>query len=347
MTSRLKRLSISALAVFLAMSMFPAYAFAYTIASESGPVSEISVAGNNYAAYTSLELHSDTYMNGFSNILCNVRTPAGGYKATSYLYWVNDVQEPWLMATTSSTNSASVAPGFFWSNQVWAPYSMTWAYRCQSANWINYSGGSHGFNTQAQMAWNPGWPLPFSGDAESSLTELSTPIATNDTGLTYGPSQNLDNPEGQPDLVGVVASNGELGYVYYEDLYAVSVGDLPTMSAEEALQRNEERNAHMASALKDAAAELCGTEALTEQDALEGLALLDETADIDKVAHLMDGKIKQNTGTSVVSDLSEEVVGIDEFLSLMDSAKNEVGIYLPVYAQDGVTQIGEFSVLAL
>lgn len=183
-------------------------------------------------------------------------------------------------------------------------------------------------------------PQRFESALGSSGTSFRLGLPANDSALTFDTAQNLENPEGQPDLVGVVATNGEFGYVYYDDLYDASAGDLPSMSPEEAVRTQTERNARLAPAFKDAAAELYGAELLTEQDALDGLEMFQSQEGMDGAVKLLNARMADASGgRGSFQPMSEH-----EFQILYDSAVSAVGSSIPVYRSDGVTKIGEFSV---
>lgn len=162
----------------------------------------------------------------------------------------------------------------------------------------------------------------------------------NAEGLTYSSSNNLDNPIGQPDLIAVVATNGELGYVYYEDFYKSSTFG-QKMSPQNSLELFKERKKKIARAFKDAISEFIGIDFLSMQDVEKSLDFLDEPDGVNKAVNSINMIIKRNAEKSAI-DIDE----IDEhtFKVLYNQAKTEVSIIIPVYEKNGTTQIGEFVV---
>jgi hypothetical protein len=54
---------------------------------------------------------------------------------------------------------------------------------------------------------------------EPVLEPVGLEFPVNKNGQTYGSSQDSVHPDDYPDLIGVFATNGKEGYVYYKDLY--------------------------------------------------------------------------------------------------------------------------------
>ncbi|HIY64734.1 MAG TPA: hypothetical protein H9830_00480 [Candidatus Agrococcus pullicola] len=80
-----------------------------------------------------------------------------------------------------------------------------------------------------------------SHETESDSNPISA-YSTNSEGLTYGSAADAPTPQSEPDLILVVATNGQEGYVLKEDLDAASGANVG--SPEEAVEWQKSQPSH-------------------------------------------------------------------------------------------------------
>jgi hypothetical protein len=173
-----------------------------------------------------------------------------------------------------------------------------------------------------------------------SIAATDTGYETNDAGLTYGVAEGGVFADSAPDLIGVIATNGEEGYAYRTELLQAIEPDPPS-SPEEAVQLMQDRwhNAALAFAVS------------VEQQTGTVLPL-----GADQVANTIASLFETSGGELPFSDLSDtNKAALLNILPNLDAseevasealraayASNDVSI--PVYKSDGQTRIGEFIV---
>lgn len=174
--------------------------------------------------------------------------------------------------------------------------------------------------------------------------------STNGSGLTYGSLGEVYSAEKNPDLIGAIATNGELGFIYYDDYLEAISGDV-TLSPEQAVSRANDKTARMAEEFSEAAADLYGIDVLDQAMVEKSISFLDEGAEVGEAAEILNSDIEQAVSkTSRANDAQSTIDGVvpsiseDEYLELYLAAKESVGVKLPVYAEDGATVVGEFVV---
>ena len=213
------------------------------------------------------------------------------------------------------------------------------SFKTESVHWAQSGTTSASFNSSAHLSWTPGWPLPFSNDDFSNdISNEADKKTVNDSGLSYGSSQDLSNSSEQPDLIAVIASNGERGYIYYDDFHAAE-GMSDSIAKGNTLARCEDRDESLAQAFAEAVVDRYGFEVINSQDASDCLELLTASVGMDEALAALNEDIVEGN-----PDIQIELLSDDEFRALYDSAKEMTDTSLPVYLEDGITQIGSFYV---
>lgn len=167
---------------------------------------------------------------------------------------------------------------------------------------------------------------------------------TNGMGLTYGTCASAPAYDDMPDLVLVVATNGQEGYVYREALEEAEGGFVE--QPEELLARTQEQDEVFVEAFTES---LQADGHDVSQEMIEGF--VDEArfgAGVDCAATELADKIEANAAatagdaqTYAASGAEEIDRDIEDALALALQAS---GTVLPVYDVDGETVIGEFLV---
>lgn len=177
-----------------------------------------------------------------------------------------------------------------------------------------------------------------------STADAGDKYLENESSQTYGTLEDVYAAEKNPDLIGAVATNGELGFIYYDDYNDVISGEL-SLGSEDALERQKKKDEKIAQAISEAVAEKYGEdfvsvqaveESLDELTTVEGMKGATETLN-----SAMEQSLAQNTARSAEAfdQITEE-----EYLEMYVDAKQSIGVAIPVYAEDGKTVVGEFIV---
>lgn len=148
---------------------------------------------------------------------------------------------------------------------------------------------------------------------------------TNEAGQTYGSmSDNVYDPASNPDLVRVVATNGEIGYVYYSEFYE-HIKDEPTRTSEEVEAHSEAQREKYNDAFIEIASDRYG---YTFENIDEAIEAAQEGP--DAVAEAYSRPLEGGAPHS------------EEYEAINEEAHRRIGVALTVYMDDGVTPIGEF-----
>ena len=179
----------------------------------------------------------------------------------------------------------------------------------------------------------------FNNSAHAHSNSASYP--KNADGLSYGSMSDAQSADAVPDLIAVVATNGQEGYVYKTDYNAaMQVG--MARNPDHAVWLMAQRSERIANAFVDSIESQTGPSQST-------ISLENERADLGNVILDLDTQsgdisfeeLSTNDQANIISDLPD---GIDQ--SIVDNAwakANKVDDQvLPVYSLDGKTIIGEF-----
>lgn len=140
-------------------------------------------------------------------------------------------------------------------------------------------------------------------------------IETNEAGQTYGSiSNDIYNPSANPDLIAVLATNGEAGYVYYSEFYDL-IKDERRMPSDESIEKQQQKSDAYSKAYLEAASEYFGY----------------EFNSLDEVFNAVESATQSRSSTE------ENISQI-----LMERVREKIGAHLTVYLSDGVTPVGEF-----
>ena len=172
------------------------------------------------------------------------------------------------------------------------------------------------------------------GGPSSLLPDGSYP--TNDKGLTYGTLFDYWATGILPDLIEVMASNGQFGYITGVD-YVMSLRETSSPQAAEAQMEAQREGA------VQAFCECVQANTGSEVDAVAFRELLDQIYDYGCVESPWVLMSEENIA-SLVSLLPEGFRTLELAQQAWESANAANDIVIPVYALDGVTYIGDFVV---
>lgn len=329
----------------LMTALLPAVAFAaIPVASSTGPINGYYYDGSYNVGNSVAEIHSDAYANGFSYLKGNATAltsfQPGRYTERTFLYFVATPNDKYLMTSGSKTNTDWLPINTYLVNQIWAP--MQPIIRVETTNIVNAQDGSGSklFGTYADLAYNPG-PTPRSAVTQGN-GNTPTIKGANEQGLSYGSGGDLYNPEGQPDLIGVIGVNGEKGYIYYKDFYDIIKCEL-NLSPEEAVSRFTARDEKIATQLANVISDHYGAPVISQKEAKTFISLLSSGQTAEEIAKTLTIEAEEysTSGISLFGESNQELTG-DDFRTLYDDAKEKACTMLPVYKSDGVTQIDQF-----
>lgn len=174
-------------------------------------------------------------------------------------------------------------------------------------------------------------------------------------GQSYGvPVEGDDGLITMPDMVRVRASNGEIGYVSPDAMIdAFFEGATSQDEIDDVLSSLAEKKAY---ALMEAADRMLGEGALVYEEAFRIGDALVEDGGIEKVQEMM----RTASGDAIVgvaeemalqsadvdANASENISEIEDSLimSIINEARRDVSVEVPVYASDGTTVIGSYEV---
>lgn len=355
MADRLKNPLIAALSLFCAASLMlaalPTQAYAAVVlGATDGEIRYSTVDKITYAGQGRIEYDSAFNARGRATLQFTGTTgwaDTGTLVNNVYVYQHFHAQK-WLIANYSSSNPNPIYAGHKVITEAAGPVITAAYMTTEVTHRVPLPNGTRNFGSTVGQVFSPGWPLPFSLDlphefdgSETPEGSAQLPLATNPSGQTYGSARDMSTPADQPDLIGVVATNGELGYVYYEDFYAATIQGVDNVELDESIARFEERDLKVAQALKESANEKYGAEVLTVEDALAALELMGTTENGEAV-ELANDRAMQNAAPFDISSARTNALDADTFDDMVFEARKATGSILPVYLSDGTTEIGEF-----
>ena len=178
-------------------------------------------------------------------------------------------------------------------------------------------------------------------NAQSSDTW--TEYATNSEGLTYGKVTDAPPWGEMPDLVAVEATNGMKGYAYWEELNGIQ-----PENPEEAMRIMEDREAQNSRLFAEFILESIGIE--SDIDSANAVFAFEAAS---KYCLPVSQGVEWVADQSLRVDLTQ-AIGLDEsvlpddeelrflILDIMLRVQEESTVEIPVYLEDGKTQIGVF-----
>jgi hypothetical protein len=189
----------------------------------------------------------------------------------------------------------------------------------------------------------------------------SDDFGVNDAGLTYGAATDLYNPSEWPDLIYVLATNGESGYVFAEELEKASGSN---MTLEELFDRQIEWERQSSYKFADLLNSHLGVATLEQGcgEKLEIFSLANRMNGLDVIAGSDEPEIARQELISQLKSLSDDeskfvstltddssdkcsTILLSEYISLLWDKSREINyITIPVYESDGITVIGEFEI---
>ncbi|MDR2957420.1 MAG: hypothetical protein LBU61_04460 [Coriobacteriales bacterium] len=170
----------------------------------------------------------------------------------------------------------------------------------------------------------------FSNPATADEAEKLYPV--NDNGSTYGSVVLAPNPDQEPDLIAVIATNGSEGYVYKTDLYAFSGS---ATSLEHAAQLTDRRVRLATDAFISSINDQTGIN--LEESRPEISNYIKFTSGICGYITPLRPEYDIDLRSLIPIEISDE--SIDLAMKKAWSANQNV---IPVYKSDGVTIIGDF-----
>ncbi len=236
-------------------------------------------------------------------------------------------------------------------------------------------------NTGLYHAASVAFPI-MSNDGEVALNAIAeSDIELRADGRTYGsPYEGPDGEAIMPDMLRVVATNGQIGYVSMAEMdEGIMLGASTPEEETEAYVLIEDLKAQ---ALKNAFAEYYGVDALSTEEALacatelafengerdsrlaatassqvelasaieSGLISAEKASDLlgasAASANLRSGTSATSPAASGAEIVMPSSISIDEeaYGEILDRVRAETAIHLPVYAEDGFTIVGELVV---
>lgn len=329
--------------VVLALGLCPIQAFAETLTGQS--VSFSGNSGFSYRGYTQLSYNSN-WANGYQYTSCtSTSAPIGNVRSLAYVCSSSGQQ---LAVGNWNVNKSTLSKGSSISS---------------TANFVQYSGNSVSVYAMGYSScWrNGGWYDVLSqktgtatvyggrsADQESiSLTNESS-IYTNDSNQLVGTI--LDINQGFPvELIKVKATNGSDGYVYYsEQEKALNEGmETPEEAVVTILKREKIAIEALQSSLGRNLSQNSVYYNLAEIDFNDAKAVLDayyECLDNESAAQSID--LFNNILDKLLEDGSLKAFGVDADVleNALFEANEAVATYIPVYAEDGMTVVGEFAI---
>lgn len=155
---------------------------------------------------------------------------------------------------------------------------------------------------------------------------------TNELGMSYGSAVHAETYEDEPDLIAVIATSGEQGYVRRDDLHEA---ERPASTPDEAARFMDEKFASLSEAT---AARLNDMGYDITADDLRPLVGADGALDVV----LQTWSSGNGGGPVTLSDGS--TVALDDVARAYLQAQEDCSTSIPVYESDGITVIGEFMV---
>lgn len=174
--------------------------------------------------------------------------------------------------------------------------------------------------------------------------EDSKEYPVNENGLTYGSAANAGDPDREPDLILVAATNGEEGYVYKEDLDAASG---MTETPEEAVRLTENRMKQEKEVFAAILAqELEAYDLTISPEKMEEIYVSMAAQEIgDATDLLLSASAESNTSKTQQRGAPFSEAHCESLLiNSYPSALTELKTPIPVYKKDGVTEVGVFLV---
>lgn len=239
-----------------------------------------------------------------------------------------------------------VSSGWVSNSSTYGQYS--WLAASTYTAWI--TPGQNVYSAGFSSCWkNYGWYDVLTG-ASSPIWFSALEMRANDSGQVYG--NILDADMGLDlDLVKVVATDGVVGYVYYDELVAAETRGMT--NPEEAVACMSEKKAASTAALQSA---LIGN---LDGKVLNG-APVEVTAEDSELILEAYNAILSNGATLEIDDLAAEIlaelpasatiglsINSDVLAQSIIEATESVFVYIPVYAEDGETEVGLFPIGSL
>ncbi|MCL1846527.1 MAG: hypothetical protein FWF91_01000 [Coriobacteriia bacterium] len=180
----------------------------------------------------------------------------------------------------------------------------------------------------------------------SGCVKSGSKFKTNSDGLTYGESPGFSkSSSGEiPDLIATEATNGERGYVYWTELKELILPSDP----EENDRRNSEHAARNSLQFVSFIAESLGVE--IEIDDVSALQAYDVAKTLYRLPYLKGPQPSEEEARDLLAlylslDTSTLPEG-EELIVLLDDIFNRISeenmVEIPVYLEDGKTQIGVY-----
>ncbi len=302
-------------------SIFPRSGYAAVpLAGSDGSHNHVTFGDVYFDGYSRVEFHSDGYYNGYT--FTGLTSGANVYEiqpgklrhVSEMIADLGSIKA--LIASGTSTNNSVVYRRDHFKSQIWgegllkAPLGAT----LYSTHYVTYGSTTKSMNTDAYLAFQPSWPLPFSADSEITV---------------MGEDQVVIQGE---KWIPAVATNGSLGIIdksQYEEILKDSV----TQSSSDALSDQAEYNATFSEAIKS-----------------EALNKYSEVIQEEDIANILrDDVIREGEDRENESDITESIGSVlnnnlqyEEIDDLVKEARYLAGIKVPVYDFDGESVIGEF-----
>lgn len=337
--SKLKNRIISLFAAsLLLLTMGAGTAFAATY---NGP--SFSFSGNSgfsYSGYASLQTGSMT-ANAYQYVKCtSTAAPINNMRAIARLTDRN--YYPYVSGNWVQNGSTYGAGSYLVANTGWRQMTPTQTV-CSSGYsgcWKNYAWYDLGGSISPAVTFSTNEPA-------------ADEIGTNESGLTFGNLASAE--EGMDiDLVKVWATNGELGYVYYDQLieeegYNVLPDDAEAYLTEKCQQSAEALQLALSNHLNTENRSASTSEFFVSFDDAEAYltAYRDLLSSGDQLSEnaLLEGIVDSKS----TSPMNASGVTVDERMlySALCDATESMTVYLPVYSEDGTTIIGRYPIGSL
>lgn len=295
-------------------------------------------SGFSYLGYSSMS-HINGYFDSTQRTQCtSTNAPIGNMKSNARLTTVS-----YYVASSKSVTNTST-------------YSRYTNLTATTGTYNNTQFSDPLMGAGISSCWkNGGWYDVLTGKTATATRGLdcSDPEMTvNSAGQVCGTVSAVEKGM-HVDLVRAYATNGEKGYVYYDELREAENSGMGT--PEEAVETMAERRIQSANAIKTALNEnLAGTAGV--RNALEitnadGEAVLDAYYGViaeggsPSDSNFISAVKKALPSTRSLSSLAS----VDEVVleKSIEEARDVVREYIPVYSEDGVTVIGQYPIEAL
>ena len=333
--------------------MIPTQAFAYVISSQTGVGNSRQIGEATFAGYSRAEYTSDLYLNGYTSTIWTLGPGSyvapGNIKNRTCLYQY--IGGNYLIGDQTIANTYNVSRYSEFVTQVWAKTATAGGRMTVGSTHTCYGSPVWAaFNTNVNLDVAPGpTPRSIADSTQDPNSEAQIAITYNESGLSFGEARDIEDPtkaDGQPDLVAAVAKNGELGYIYFNDLQKANTGE-GIASAEENYARFSSYENELAQQFNEEVSNCSNGIALSDQAISESFELLTTSENgISLATEFLNNEIASSANPRTILDNKDVKTCItdDDYRMFYSAAQEKLGTKIPVYKEDGVTIIGEFVV---